>query len=191
MMHRTIVIVWLGMLAGASPIALPQTPPAWIGPQQIAAALSSGSVAVAPSQIMLPSPVAARSSDPSLDVLSIENMDGARSKIKLRCRKNGECLPFYAIVSWRSPDISELAALQWSSLRTSAPNPQPPVREPWLVRAGEAATLVLESTHVRIQLPVICLGNGSAGKSIRVTTTDHKKIYRAEVVAAGMLKGGI
>lgn len=191
MTQRTIFLVWLGLLAGSSPLALPQTPPTRIGPQQIAAALSSGSVVVSPSQVMLPSPVAARSSDPSLNVLSIEKMDRARSKVKLRCRENGECLPFYAIVSWPSPEISERAALQWSSLRPSLPKPQPFAREPWLVRVGDAATLVLESTHVRIQLPVICLGNGSIGKSIRVTTTDHKKIYRAEVVAAGVLKGGI
>ena len=191
MTQRTIFIVWLGMLAGSSPFALSQTLPARIGPQQIAAALSSGSMAVSPFQVMLPSAVTARSSDPALDVLSIETMDGARSKVKMRCRKNGACLPFYAIVSWRSPEISERAAQQWLGLRPSALNPQPPVGEPWLVRAGDAATLVLESAHVRIQLPVICLANGGAGKSIRVTTTDHKKIYRAEVVAAGLLKGGI
>jgi Chaperone for flagella basal body P-ring formation len=189
MMQRTIFIVWLGMLAGSSHFALSQRLPARIGPQQIAAALSSGSMAVSPSQVMLPSAVAARSTDPSLDVLSIENMDGARWKVKLRCRENGACLPFYAIVSWPSPEISERAAYQWSGLHPSALSPQPPVEGPWLVRAGDAATLVFESTHVRIQLPVICLGNGIAGKSIRVTTTDHKKIYRAEVVAAGMLKG--
>ncbi len=191
MTKRTIFIAWLVILAGASPPAHPQSPGARVEPQQVAAALSSRSVAVSPAQVVFPSSVVARHFGPSIEVLSVENMDDARTKVKLRCRESNQCLPFYAIINWASPEEAENAALQWSGLRPSMPGPAVPARQPWLVRAGESATLVLEGQHVRIQLPVICLANGDAGKSIRVTTTDRKKIYRAEVVEAGVLKGGL
>ena len=190
MSKLTIFIAWLAVLAGSPHPALSQTATAPIERHQIAAALSSSTAVVSPEQVVLLSPVTARRLAPALEVVSVEIMDGARTKAKLRCPASGECLPFYAIVTWPSVADAERAARRWPGLRPSIPSALPTVHEAWLVRAGEPAVLVLEGTHVLIKLPVICLSNGSAGKSVRVSTTDHRRVYRAEVVAAGVLKGG-
>ena len=57
------------------------------------------------------------------------------------------------------------------------------------VHAGSHATLLIDGQRLHIKLPVICLENGVAGHSIRVTALDHKQTYVAEVVDATLLKG--
>ncbi|HZD31392.1 MAG TPA: flagella basal body P-ring formation protein FlgA, partial [Candidatus Angelobacter sp.] len=64
-----------------------------------------------------------------------------------------------------------------------------PKLEPWLVRNGDVATLVMQSEHLQVRIPVICLANGSVGKRIRVSSTDHRRIYTAEVVSGKLLRG--
>jgi flagella basal body P-ring formation protein FlgA len=44
---------------------------------------------------------------------------------------------------------------------------------------------------MRITLRVICLENGARGERVRVSSTDHKRIYQAEVIDPGLLKSAL
>jgi hypothetical protein len=191
MLQHAILTVCFALLIGAPQGLLPQTAGPRIGTQQVVAALSASGIMVDLGQVELPSPVPSRSLNPALAVSTLMTMDAYHSKVKLRCQGPGECLPFYAMVTWPTEGDSASARERFSNSRPRSEAAHPRVREPFLVRVGDPATLVLEGRNVRIQLPVICLSNGSAGRSIRVTTADRKRIYRAEVVAAGVLKGGL
>lgn len=191
MTKQVVFVACLAVLVGPAFPAHSQTPGAWIEPKQVASALSSHAFAVSPAQVQLPVSVPSRRVAPDLEVLSLETTDGHNTKVKLRCRNGVECLPFYAVVHWNSREESERAVGLSPKPTAQLPTIPAQLHDPWFVRAGEAATLVLEGAHVRIQLPVICLGSGSVGKNIRVITTDRRKTYRAEVVATGVLKGGL
>ena len=56
------------------------------------------------------------------------------------------------------------------------------------VHAGSRATLLIDGQRLHIKLPVICLGKGLAGSTIRVTALDHKQSYLAEVIDSTLLK---
>ena len=187
-MIRRITVTILGaMLAVTSKAGWTQSPVDMINPQQVVAALMGRNILVSPEQVILPSRVPARTSSPSLDVVSASRTDLDNTKVRLRCRDSRDCLPFYAVIRGRNLE-NGFESLAKSAPQMAVPSP---VREPWLVRSGERAILVLEGGHLRIEMPVICLSNGSAGKSIRVTTTNRKQVYQGQVAGIGLLKGGL
>lgn len=177
MIREWIQVVVLSATAVAS---TPMQPVA-ISRQQVAAAVSSMGAEVDESQVdLLASPVS-RHENPALEIKSIEPWQEGRLKVRIACRERKECLPFY--VGVRTTDLPAFRASR--SVRKMA------IKEPVVLRTGETATLLLQNGRVQITLPVICLENGSIGRTIRVTTRDRKQIYRAEVVTETLVKGAI
>ena len=191
MLQQFVFLIALGALSVAPLDASQSATDTRIDAAQVASLLSSGGIDIRAAQVRLPTPVPVRHSNPPLEIGALQSIDKSNAKVRLRCREAGECLPFYVIVTWQNEQQFEQAQQRWRASMNRATSILSPIHRPLSVRAGESATLVLEGKNVRIQLPVICLNNGSAGEYIRVTTNDRKRIYRAEVVAPGWLKGGI
>jgi hypothetical protein len=59
-----------------------------------------------------------------------------------------------------------------------------------LMRSGERAILVLQGGEMRISLPVICLGRGTLGESIRVLDRASHRVFVAQIAGEGTLRAG-
>jgi hypothetical protein len=155
---------------------------------QVAQALSDHGIPTTSEQVSLLTKVVATHAHPILDILSVDSSgqgplaprSPARSRVRLACHLPGECLPFYAIVSW--PQSTARPATNTSEPSTL--NSQNEI----VMRVGTHATLVMDDDRLHIQLAVISLENGMAGHRIRVTSPDHKQVYFGEVVSASLLK---
>jgi hypothetical protein len=117
-------------------------------------------------------------------VLHATNRTDGAVKVELRCQDNQACLPFYVLVHGLDGVNLKLPEKR-AQLVTAARAPQS------LIRGGDHATLILESRDSRISMPVICLQSGQRGQTIRVSSTDRKQVFAAEIVATGMLKGNL
>jgi hypothetical protein len=157
---------------------------------QVAQFVSKGGIEVAGDQVFLLANVVAKVPNPVLDVLSVEPLgdkwfggrSGTHSWVKLGCHLPGECLPFYAVVSW--PQEPAGRATHKSIAPPAALKPKKVIT----MRAGTHATMLMDDDRSHIQIAVISLENGIAGHSIRVTSPDHKQVYVAEVVNASLLR---
>jgi Chaperone for flagella basal body P-ring formation len=178
------------VLATVSLAGSAQSPPATITPQQVAVALLVKHISVSDEEVSLPSRVPAKTTNPLLEVISVSSTLQNDTLVKLRCVDGRDCLPFYAVIAGARGKPLEKGLRPPPAAAPHLPAPPPPP-EPWLVRSGERATLVLEGKHLRVQMPVVCLANGSAGASIRVISSNGKQTYRVQVAAAGLLKGGL
>jgi len=189
MSNRCVVSLIAALLPLAGSVAGADASRLQIEPRQVAAILATHSIHVSPNRILVPV-VPTHSTKPDLEIAAFEILDPTRARVKLRCRDARDCLPFFATMSWDSNAELENAGEKWKRIRPESASRASGPEAPLLVRTGDTAILVLEGEHVRIQLPVICLSSGTAGKMVRVTTTDRKQIYRAEVVGAGLLRRG-
>ncbi len=113
-------------------------------------------------------------------------------QLRLRCVERSTCGSFLVMapLSRTSPAQASEAAQRVTAAR---PEPIPkagthPSSGPILVRAGDFATLVLESEGIRISLPVTCLQRGGLLETIRARQVGGQHVYQAEVVGHGMLK---
>jgi hypothetical protein len=157
---------------------------------QVAQSVSKGGIEVSGDQVFLLANVVAKVPDPVLDVLSVEPLgdkwfggrSGSHSWVRLGCHLPGECLPFYAVVSW--PQEPAGHATNQSIASPAALTPKKVIT----MRAGTHATMLMDDGKSHIQIAVISLENGVAGHSIRVTSPDHKQVYVAEVVNASLLR---
>ena len=157
---------------------------------QVAQSVSKRGIEVSGDQVFLLTNVVAKVPDPVLDVLSVEPIgdkwfgghSGTHSWVKLGCHLPGECLPFYAVVSW--PQTPAGRATHQSIASPAALKPKKVIT----MRAGTHATMLMDDDRSHIQIAVISLENGIAGHSIRVTSPDHKQVYVAEVVNASLLR---
>ena len=161
--------------------------------QHVAQTLSNSVIQIADLRVSLLAKVVAAEANPELDVLSIEPLGLRRSKndaassymVKLGCHAVGMCLPFYAIASLNqgtagsqtSAPIATLAAANTFSKPNTAVT----------IRAGAHATLVMYDGDAQIEVAVVSLENGVAGRMIHVASPDHKQIYLAEVVSPTLL----
>ena len=177
-LHIGLLLVIAAGLARAS-----ETPPL-LSTQQVARVVSLNAIQVSPSQIHFLSAVTSRHVDPALDLVSIGPWSQHTMKARLVCHDRSECLPFYVAVQVDTPNVRE----GWPKVLALQPQAK---RPPPVVRVGAEATLLLSGDKLQITIPVICLENGEIGRNIRVTTRDRKQIYKAEVVSASLLKGGI
>jgi hypothetical protein len=143
-------------------------------------AIATTGTVVHPYQIELLSQVSLGSKG-TLRVVSVTNTDteAGTVKAKLRCQTNTECLPFYVLVHGVDKVKKTITVAAGESM---LPN---------VIRGGDRATLILESSNSRMSLPVICLQNGVLGQRVRATSLDRKRVFDAEVVSAGMLKGNL
>ena len=189
-MKNWLVRLWIAsLLAGVGTFAVAPPQSVLLSSQDIAAALSRNDFRVLQDQVELLTSVRSMRAQPLLEVMSVDPWHTGSAKVRLRCTQHEDCLPFYVLVNWPSAVESETAISRWSSSGSHAIARPIPQHGPWLVHNGEPATLVIEREHLRVQLPVVCLENGSAGKTVRARSTDHKRIYVAEVVGEKLLKG--
>jgi hypothetical protein len=167
------------------------TRPALSG-NRILFALAVRDVPVRTAEVEFLAPIFLNHPRATLKLEHLERWQGDSGLARISCAAAGECLPFFVIVRWDDPRERELAL----GAATKEPLPVQKARKnepakPFLVRAGESATLFLENAKMHIATPIICLQNGSQGQQIRVSSLDHKRIVMAEVVDFGVLKGSL
>jgi hypothetical protein len=159
--------------------------------EQVAQALISAGVAATAAQVSLPGRVVTLGHDPELDILSVHPLgkreptqtSPVRSLVRLGCHEPHTCLPFYVTVKGIDPATATVAISSPSHTPAKAP------RSDFTMPLGTRATLIMDDHRSQIQVEVISLENGMAGKWIRVASPDHKQVYRGEVVNANLLRG--
>jgi hypothetical protein len=163
---------------------------------QAVLALSAKGVEASAQQISLVANVVASQPHPALEALAVGPLEGAgasangagaRFWVKLGCQDAGVCLPFYAMVTLPVGDSADLI----EGLRGAGKIKGPGMKHDssFTIPAGAHATLVLEGSQSRVEIPVVTLEPGMAGSEIRIATPDHRNFYRATVVGPGLLKG--
>lgn len=176
------VLVFSALMPGAmSQMGVNRTA---ISTRQVADAMVAAGIVVNPDQIELLSGVGTARGHASMRVVSVMNGNAGIAKVKLRCRDNHECLPFYVLV--RGLDEGKLG----SARERPAPRANASALQN-VIHGGDHATLFVETPNFRMTVPVICLQSGVHGQRIRVASLDRKRYYDAEVVAAGILKGNL
>jgi hypothetical protein len=161
---------------------------------QVAQTLSNRGIQVADKQVSLVANVVATEPSPRLDILSVQpfgtslhaEQAQARSWVRLGCHLPGACLPFYAIVTAPQGQAGRVASA--STVLSSNGNDLFEPDSEITMKAGTRATLMLDDHRSQIQVAVISLEKGTAGRRIRVASPDHKHVYVAEVVSASLLK---
>ncbi len=165
---------------------------------QVAAAIREVGLSVGAEQVRLLSPAVAAEASPELQAVRAELWGDTQALVQMRCRDSAQCLPFYVALKWPSATAAALALRNCNlpyGQAGVASSPRPSnSRTPGaavVVKRGEAATLVIEGQRLRMELPVVCMQNGSLGASILVRSPDSRKTYMAVVVGAKLLKAGI
>lgn len=177
------------LLAPFVAAAQPRDPGFSISSQRVAQALGQAGVPVTPGQVRFLSKVSATSKDYGLQVINVAKWTGDTWKAELRCRDHGTCLPFYVLLSSRwAADTSGQTLAPETGTSPQGRDLLPIPAKQILMRDGDPATLVFESSTLRITVPVICLQSGNRGQRIRVVSTDHKRFFKAEIVEPGLLK---
>jgi len=179
--YRYISLV-IGLAATALP-ALAATARVAINPTQVAGAISNAGIKISPEQVTLLADVVANQADPTLVVESMERWGDNRMKVRMNCA-NSECLPFFVAVQWGQNEPTPAAFASHGGVGASA-------SKPIVLHAGSTATLILDSDHVHIKLPVICLESGTVGQTIRVSSLDHRQTFTAQIGDPAALKGTI
>ena len=186
MFDRLNKFVWFGlcvMILTPVPISQAAATRA-ISSERIVDALAVVGLRVNPDQIETLTRLDRAAPNATVRVVSVRNGNAATdtTRVKLRCKDNHECLPFYVLVhGLKGADGSDVGQRSAPPLEPSAPQN--------MVRGGDRATLILQSPDSRMSLPVICLQSGAQGQTIRAASLDRKRLYEVEVVAAGLLKG--
>ena len=167
--------------------------------------LQSNGIFIAPSQVHLPMPLSAKSSLPELEVTAAQQVNHHQLQIGFRCVQAGECLPFNATLEVMNSDnvsaelraviashsnISELADNSIAgSLHAQVPALQAKRVASKLARAGTRVCLIIRDGHMEIHLPVLMLDTAAAGKQVRVSSLDRKKVFSATVVDSQTVSG--
>jgi hypothetical protein len=150
--------------------------------QRVADAMAFAGIAVNPNQIEFLSGASWTGENAKVRFVSVTRGTAGTMKVKLRCQNNHECLPFYVLVEGiDGVDRNGLGAGAAPTIKASS--------LPSVIRAGDHATLIVETPDSRMSFPVICLQSGARGQRIRAASPDRRRTYDAEVIAAGMLKG--
>lgn len=189
MTHSTWISTWIATVAMALPAAAATGRDA-ITPEQIAAAITVAGISISANQVTLLTEVVARTSGPVLRVQSMEPLGDHRIKVRLDCTNIAECVPFYVTIHENDEGPAQPFPI-------TSPQGQTPPRiasvkteaRTLVLRAGSPATLLLEGDHMHIQVPVICLENGTIGQTIRVASKDRRQTYTAQVFDGGTLRG--
>jgi len=173
------------MPAVTSETARQSAPEGTAGPvQRMVNAMAAEGLFVSPHQIEMLSGKGHSSEGANVHVVNIAEVAAGTVKVKLRCQDNHECLPFYILV--HGVDRVTLASAKVGEMPVIEANPPEKV-----VRGGDHAILILETSDSRMRFPVICLEGGAPGQKIRVTSPDRKRNFDAEIVAVGLLKGSL
>jgi hypothetical protein len=153
----------------------------------VATTLKGSGVTVSPDQVSFPAEVLATTPTPLLKLRSVERLTDERMLARLECVNSGECLPFFVEVHAGQGSVIEAARVARATMLSAGTSQTATTGT--TVRSGSAVTLMLDGAHVHIRIPAICLQGGAPGQLIRVTDTNHRLIYAAEVVNASVVKG--
>lgn len=159
-------------------------------PEQIASAITStAGVTIDPGDISLPASIVSSSARPILRVTHAEVAGTEGVRLRLSCATTGQCLPFVALLRTRTPEQASVMVAKFEPLST---RPLPTSRQGDLnLRAGAHATFLLESDHMRISIPVICIDSGAPGSEVRVASLDRKQLYRGIVSDNATVRGAL
>lgn len=135
------------------------------------------------------SEVSVAASAPWLQVVQVTHWQDDKLKVQLRCRDPRACIPFYVLVDRHAAVEADASPLNNEVVDAAENHPEldAPV-ETLVMKSGDPAKMLFEQKGLSITMPVICLQNGRRGQTIRVSSADHKRFYKAEVVALGLLK---
>ena len=109
--------------------------------------------------------------------VTTQSPDTALAKLNCPAR---ECLPFYVLV--HDAQVAAAPAIVTPAAKIEKTGTQP------LIKRGKPVTLLIESPNLRIVLPAISLQSGEPGQTIKVSSPDHKRNYRAEVVSEKLVR---
>ncbi|MGA8939015.1 MAG: hypothetical protein WB439_07615 [Acidobacteriaceae bacterium] len=180
-----MTIPWLLALMTLPATAMPGRED--ITSSEVASAIGAAGLRVLPMQVTLLSDVYAKTNVPTLKVESMEPWGIHRLRVRLDCARQQECLPFYVAVGLiRTQDVRTVT----QTFEHASPRPErdTQARAQAVMRAGTAAVLLLEGTHIRIQLAVTCLEGGNVGQAIRVVDKG-RHTYLAQICSDGFLRG--
>jgi len=159
-----------------------------ISSQGVADAMAAAGVPVTAAQVKFLSQVTALGPNSGLEVINLAKWSDNRLRVELRCHDRGVCLPFYVFVQGGTAALPDAASVLLGGSALPRRDIFRIPRKQILMRNGDHATLMFEDRTVRITMPVICLENGDRGQTIRVTSTDRKQFFKAEIVGSGLLK---
>lgn len=134
--------------------------------------------------------VAARDEDPELQVAGVKmNPSQNTLEARLHCADKSLCGNFLARIA-----LARGRKMAGATFQTK-PNLAPGKanlsvlrnRNAALVKRGAPAELTMESSGIRILLPVICLQAGDVGDSVLVRA-EGRQVFSAQIVAAGQLR---
>ena len=186
-MTRYKAILSSMILAAAASTASAATGHYAISKEEIAATMGRFGMQISPAQVTLLSDVVATNPAPRLTVRSIQAWGSQRMMARLECESQGTVLAFFCQTSdgkWRRctdrRSVSKPATSFIPAQRAS---------RNYVVRSGAPATLQLDSERVHIRISVVCLENGAAGQTIRVTAKIVSLVFIGEVIDGGHLQG--
>jgi len=182
------------MFAAMAALALASAVPSFgdrvLDENRVLYALAVAHVPVRSASVEFLAPVTLRQPRATLKLAHMEKAQGDAALARISCPVAGECVPFFVLLHWSDP-IERQSVLGSLRPRPIHVETIPHTAKPFLVRAGQSATLLLQNNKMRIATPIICLQNGSQGQQIRVSSLDHKRVVLAEVVDSGVLKGNL
>lgn len=144
-------------------------------------------------QVKMMASMTATVATPELEIQTVSLTAPNEARLRLGCRVHTECLPFFAEAVWPlNADPKKLPQeMAGHPSGASGIEQSGRLRSQPTLRAGTIATLVMNAQRIQIRMQVVSLESGGLGDRVRVTTTDHKHSYVAEVVAPTVLKGSL
>jgi hypothetical protein len=123
---------------------------------------------------------------PRLRVVELAKLTPESLRMRLQCNTNRECLPFLAILHVASQAERDQILALWHQRSPQSRDAHMTARlspAPNIVRAGSAVKLLIDGKNMRITVPVVCLQSGRQGQTIRVASSDRKRVYQAQVIS--------
>ena len=194
--HRTLTLLLLagsaaGKAAAAQAVSAPGGPPIryTIPNTVIAAALSAEGLDASADHLHLAAPLTAATASPRLRIASAEARPDGTLQLRLLCRSSVECLPFFVTIT-SAPDSAGLLgklALRQASSRAATSS----LEHPSGIAVGAHITLLLTDPQMHLRFPALAIDAGTPGTEIRVSSLDRKQTWRATVVDATTVQGGL
>ena len=175
--RQMIAVAVLSMLASAATVT-PGSGRVAVSPEQIADAMQSAGFATTVDQLqMLTNATSVAGAKLRVAKVTPQSPDTALAQLICPAR---QCLPFYVLV--------HDARVASSPKPLASPSPVDLATKHPLIARGKPVTLLIENANLRIVLPAISLESGAHGQVIKVSSPDHKRKYKAEVVSATLVR---
>ena len=171
--RQLISLVALSTVACAATLDAPSGGRISVSLDQIASVMQSAGLTATVAQLQLLSNVTVPPGA-TLRMAKVTKQSPETALAEFSCSARG-CLPFYVLVHDK-----QLAGSRALSSRETAVSASEKVHP--LIERGKSVTLLMEGANSRIVLPVVSLEGGKQGEIIKVTSPDHKRTYRAEIV---------